>query len=134
MRALFALAILALGIAPFSAASAADLPAGRVAYTTHLGASARARQIVIFDDQPGVRVRAYWQAPWRNRHYFPNGDGKPELGRDEDLSAGSGGAPEPAETFYREWSTSSAIVGPDYYPEPDMRNGPPSRMTDPVKP
>ena len=25
----------------------------------------------FYDDQPGVVVRAYWEAPWRYRHYFP---------------------------------------------------------------
>jgi hypothetical protein len=132
MRVLFALAILALGVAPFSAASAADLPAGRSAYTTHLVASGvRAPQILIYDDQPGVYVRAYWQAPWRNRHYFPRTGKAPNIGRREILS--KGGAPKLAKTFYREWSTSSAIVGADvYYPEPATRDDPP-RSNEPLK-
>jgi hypothetical protein len=125
MRALFALAILALGFTGFTAAGAADLPAGRVAFTTPHGVSGvRAGQILIYDDQPGVHARAYWRAPWRNRHYYPVSGEKPKFGRDEDLSAGEGSAPVPAVSFYREWWTPPTIVAPDYYPEPPRANEP----------
>lgn len=144
MRALFALGLLALGVAGLTAASAADLPAGRIAYTTrHVGVGVRTGQIVIYDYQSGVRVRAYWRAPWRHRHYYPTGNGKLEGARDDDASDG---VPSPA-AFYREWSNASAFALPETFypepprtaprpvdPEPDARNGPPQRFTDPAKP
>ncbi len=66
----------------------------------------RTGQLVVYDYQPGVVARAYWQAPWRHRHYFPRTGEKPEIGRDEDLSAPSGPY-KPAKTFKRYWSTTS---------------------------
>ena len=68
----------------------------------------RAAPLVIYDYQPGVIVRAYWLKPWRNRHYFPTTGTVPEVGRLEDLSA-ERETPEPAESFFREWSASSLI-------------------------
>jgi hypothetical protein len=112
MRVLVAVALIALGIASVTAASAADLPSVRSdGYSTRASAFGhRASPLVVYDYQPGVIVRAYWLAPWRHRHYFPVTGVKPEIGRDEDLSANTGGAPEPAETFQRYWSTSSAFM------------------------
>lgn len=111
MRALGAIAVIVCGFAGCTAVRAADLPTESSSkYTTHQSAVGyRTGQIVVYDFQPGVVVRAYWSAPWRKRHYFPTTDGKPEIGRDEDLSA-TGGTPEPAETFQRSWSTSSAFL------------------------
>ena len=131
MRALFALAILALASAGSGAARAADVPVDRVAYTTgYVVGGVRAGQFLILDHEPGVLVRAYWRAPWRNRHYFPRTGKAPKFGRREVMFKG---APKPAKSFYREWWTSSAIVGADvYYPEPETRDGPP-RPNDPLK-
>jgi hypothetical protein len=111
MRLAFALATVTLGIAGISAASAADVPRDNLSgYSTHYSAHGhRAGQFWIYDFQPGVIVRAYWRAPWRNRHYYPTTGEKPDSGRLEDLSPGAG-APEPAETFQRSWSTSSAFI------------------------
>ncbi len=113
MRALVAIAIFACGLFPgVTAARAGDLPADRSAdYSTRQFATGhRTAPLVIYDYQPGVVVRAYWIAPWRHRHYYPTTGDKPEIGREEDLSAGAGSAPEPAETFSRSWSTSSAFL------------------------
>jgi hypothetical protein len=112
MRVLFAVALIALGSAGISTASAADLSSVRSdSYSTHASAAGhRTAPLVVYDYQPGVVVRAYWLAPWRHRHYFPTTGVKPEIGRDEDLSANTGGASEPAETFQRTWSTSSAFL------------------------
>ena len=112
MRVLFAVAIIAFGIA---GASAADLDIGR-------GYSALGRRtapLVVYDYHPGVVVRAYWSAPWRHRHYYPTTGDRPEVGRNEDLSAVSA-APEPPETFQRSWSTSTIAVLPEQ-PRADAR-------------
>ncbi len=107
MRALVAISLLALGV---TSVNAADLPTGEgVGYSTRsIGFGNRAGLRVVYDFQPGVNVRAYWLAPWRNRHYFPATGEKPEIGRDEDLTAPRGETERP-ETFERHWSTSSAV-------------------------
>jgi hypothetical protein len=107
MRVLIAAIVIVLGIAGISAAQAADLPFDGGSQTSRPYAiGQRSGPIVVYDYQPGVVVRAYWQSPWRNRHYYPRTGEKPEVGRDEDLSA-----PYeryvPATTFYRSWSTMS---------------------------
>ena len=102
MRTLIALAAMALGIAGIDSASAR--PPHRY--------FARTAPLVVYDYQPGVIVRAYWLAPWRNRHYYPTTGDQPEVGRAEDLTAASG-ALEPAETFQRTWSTTSTFVLPE---------------------
>jgi hypothetical protein len=110
MRALFAVALIALGLAGVTGASAVEPAVVRSAdYSTHhIGYGTRAARLVIYDVQSGVVVRAYWRTPWRNRHYFPTTGEKPEIGRNEDLSAAPG-APKPAETFQRSWSTPAAF-------------------------
>jgi hypothetical protein len=111
MRVRIAVTLIALGIAGVDGASAADLPIDRAAnnYVHYSAAGRRAGPLMFYDNDRGVVMRAYWLAPWRNRHYYPTTGEKPEIGRDEDLSAPRG-TPEPAETFYRFWSTSSAFV------------------------
>jgi hypothetical protein len=83
MRVLIAVAVIAHGIAGINAASAADISIDRSASDTRYSAvGQRAEQFVIYDDQPGVFVRAYWLAPWRHRHYFPaTGHRPPASGR-----------------------------------------------------
>lgn len=104
MRLSFAIATAVLALS--APASATDFGAG--GYAAY---GERAGQIVIYDYYPGVRVRAYWRAPWRNRHYFPTTGIIPESGRHENLNA-----PrlryEPARSYYREWSTSSVFELP----------------------
>jgi hypothetical protein len=110
MRAAFAIALLMIGVAVFGVAGAGRAQAG--------SPGVRVAPIVIYDYQPGVRVRAYWRAPWRHRHYYPTTD-KAQRDRDDDPSDDAGQAPAPAESFHREWSTSSAVsVPPDYWPAP----------------
>ncbi len=108
MRTLVAISLLALGI---TNVNAADLPTGGgEGYSTRsIGFGERAGLRVVYDFQPGVSMRAYWIAPWRNRHYFPATGEKPEIGRNEDLTAPSGETERP-ETFERHWSTSSAVA------------------------
>ena len=111
MRVVFAVALIVLGIAGVSAASAADLSIDRSAnYSFRSYAiGERAAPLVVYDYQPGVLVRAYWLAPWRHHHYFPHTGKRPVIGRAENLSA-KRSAPQPAKTFQRSWSTASALL------------------------
>lgn len=119
MRALFATAIFVSGIAGLGVANAADLQAGRsVHYAYTATVAVRAGQYVIWDNEPGVYVRAYWSAPWQNRHYFPFTGKRPKVGRFERLSA-VGPATKPAASFYREWSTISLFPPNGMTPPPD---------------
>lgn len=97
-----------------SAAQAADLPPDSLGL--HYSAiGRRVAPLVVYDYEPGVVVRAYWIAPWRNRHYFPSTGEVPASGRDEDLSANAA-PPEPAETYAREWTNPPAVR---YFPLPE---------------
>ena len=102
MRILIAAIVASAGI---TAARAADLPVDSSAgYLSAI--SQRTAPLVVYDYQPGVVVRAYWEAPWRHRHYYPRTGERPEIGRDEDLSAPYESY-TPAQTFKRSWSTTS---------------------------
>lgn len=117
MRARVATVVIVCSLAGVGAASAAELFNDRSArgYSGHSYTydynGRRADTLIIYDDQPGVLVRAYWEAPWRNRHYFPTTGKRPRIGRLENLSARS--VTKPAESYYRFWSTPSAFL-----PEP----------------
>ena len=128
MRVLFAVALIVFAIAGCNAASAADIPTERDwTYSTRsAGLGQRTAPLVVYDYYPGVVVRAYWLAPWRHRHYYPATGEKPEIGRDEDLSAPSN-ASEPPEPFYRSWSTTSA------FPPERLRRAPPPQIPGPLK-
>lgn len=106
MRIVGAIVGLACGLGA-ATASAADLPAGAEGYGGD--GNVIAGQIVVWDAQPGIVARAYWLAPWRNRHYFPSNGEMPEVGRDEDLSQRS--TPNHAESYRRSWSAGSANPG-----------------------
>jgi hypothetical protein len=110
MRALVAIAFFACGLAcnlaGGTAARAAELPAGSPGiYFEH---GQRSEMLWLYDDQPGVVVRAYWRAPWRHHHYFPATGIAPRIGRYENLSAVSR-PPKPAKTFRRSWSNTWAV-------------------------
>lgn len=125
MRVLFAVAAIVLGIAD---ASAADLDMAR-------GYSAigyRSAPLVIYDDQSGVFVRAYWLEPWGHRHYFPATGKRPRIGRYENLSAVSRPS-KPAQTFGRSWSNAwafehelprASVRSPDDQPAPRVERRP----------
>lgn len=121
MRVLFAVAVIALGIAGINAASAADISIDRSAsYTRYSASGQRTASLVIYDYQPGVVVRAYWRAPWRHRHYYPYTGHRPKIGRAENLFAARKRS-EPPKTFQRSWSTPWAFL-----PEPrEERFSPP---------
>ena len=74
MRALFALAVLTLGIAGLTPARAADLvepDTDGVSYGGGWTHGVRVAPVVLYDYELGVIVRSYWLSPWRHRHYFP---------------------------------------------------------------
>lgn len=110
MRALLAIALLSFGVAGGSAVRAADLSAGHSGpFSAHFYEQGqRAGMRLVYGDESGTVVRAYWRAPWRNHHYFPATGEVPELGRDEDLNATST-PPRPAKTFKRYWSNAAAL-------------------------
>jgi hypothetical protein len=61
-----------------------------------------AGQILIYDYEPGVVLRAWWLPPWRHRHYFPFGAARPAA-----LRPARRLPPQRAERFERSWSTCS---------------------------
>ena len=95
------------GCAAFGgAAAAADLKPDATLKSTQLPSAAifaPAGQILEWDFEPGVVVRAYWLPPYANRHYFPSSGEAPRLGRKENLESSI--KPAPAKSFYREWSS-----------------------------
>ncbi len=99
MRASIAVAASIAGLfAGAAAARAADLPLRRsggdaCCYSGHV------MPLVIWDNQPGVVMRAWWLPPWRNRHYFPAGR-KIAVSHASDDS----GPPAQAESYERSWS------------------------------
>jgi len=127
MRARFAVGtfVAVVIIAAAGAACAADYVVGRSGYVI---GGARAPQLLIYDDEPGVYVRAYWSTPWQGRHYYPFTGKKPKVGRHERLSDVRP-APPPAESFYREWSTISLFPPPPQVILPEPREPP----IDPLK-
>jgi hypothetical protein len=111
MRVVIALAVFAFAAVGTVPAFGADLAVGArgVAGGSYARIVTPALPIVIYDDEPGTVLRAYWRAPWRHRHYFPSNGKAPRLGRLENLTM-RGPRPKPAPTFYREWSTSPHSV------------------------
>ena len=110
MRAVLAIALMVFGLAGVPAVRAADIPvqhSSRVS-TGYFEYAERAGMLSVYDNQPGVFVRAYWRAPWRDHHYFPATGKMPKLGRDENLNARVA-LPRPAKTFKRSWSNEAAL-------------------------
>ena len=113
MRILLAAIVVSASV---TAASAADLRAGtsadRTIYSPAVGQ--RSDTVLVYDDQPGIVVRAYWQAPWRNHHYFPFTGHRPKIGRAENLAAPRHISAAP-ETFRRYWSAESDMTQQQVY-------------------
>jgi len=111
MRRFTQLSCIVIALCAVAPAQAADVllkqPQHVVLPRGHAGK--RIAPIVVYDYQPGIAVRAYWHAPWRNRHYFPSTGALPEIGRVEDLTAPRE-RHQPAESFKREWSTSRVFI------------------------
>jgi hypothetical protein len=133
MRVLLAIALIVSGLPGVTAVRAADLPiehssayrAGGFEYAE------RAGMLLVYDNEPGTLVRAYWSEPWQHHHYFPATGRLPKVGRDEHLNV-HGVPPRPAKTFIRHWSNaadlrrafeheqSTAIQPSDAQSAPDM--------------
>ena len=94
------IAVAAAVIALSAPASATDFGSGGYAF------GQRAGQVVVFDYQPGVIVRAYWSPPWQGRHYFPVTGTIPQSGRHENLNAPRRHY-RPAQSFYRRMSAEA---------------------------
>ena len=136
MRVRFASAILAgvvasfvgvIGIAPGNAAELSyEQNTGGYGYAAY---GARMEPVIIYDDQPGVIVRSYWDAPWDNRHYFPRTGRKPRVGRLEHISAHP--RVSKAQSYFRYWAASSVFISeiPGPVPGPALRYGIPPRQT-----
>jgi hypothetical protein len=131
MRVLLAIALIIFGFTGANAVRAADLaiePSG-IHSAVAFGYGQRAGMLVVYDNQPGVLVRAYWSAPWHDHHYFPGTGHRPKLGRDENLNA-HGAALRPAKTFKRQWSNEKALdhalerEQPIYQLPPDPQSAP----------
>jgi len=110
MRVLLAIALLGFGISGGSAVRAADLPIGHAGFYSarYYEQGERAGMLVVYADQPGVAVRAYWRAPWHHHHYFPATGRLPHIGRYENLKAHSP-PPRRAQTYRRTWSNAAAL-------------------------
>src|SRR5579885_3254237 len=100
MRTLSVIAFVVLGIGAAAAADLPPVPIERPVILHHVPYGARTGALVIYDFEPGVVVRAYWLPPWRHRHYFPFG-----VDRSAEVKRVSDAPPQPAESFYRSWST-----------------------------
>ncbi len=110
MRVSFAVALIVFGFAGVAAVRAADLQVERAGRYSggYFENGRRAEMLLVYDNEPGVFVRDYWRAPWRNHHYFPTTGRPPRVGRQEHLSA-VGRPQKPAQTFRRSWSNASAL-------------------------
>ena len=99
-----------VGVIGIAAVNAAELSngqnAGGYGYAAY---GARMEPVIIYDDQPGVIVRSYWDTPWDNRHYFPRTGRKPKVGRLEHISAHP--RISRAQSYFRYWSASSVFIG-----------------------
>jgi len=104
MRLLSAIIATAVGIvAGAGAARSADIPPGAEGYHLHgyplVGQ--RAVPFTVYDFEPGIAVRRYWEPPWAYRHYYPTG-------RDVRRVRAVARKPRPAQPYERYWSTDPA--------------------------
>jgi hypothetical protein len=133
MRNHFVAVMVVIGAAGLTAAHAADVPSRRSFVSGNYSPfGVRTEPLVIYDDQPGVIVRSYWYAPWRNRHYFPSTGRRPKVGRLERITARPASK---AEDYFRYWSISS-VFAPELLPEyaPRLVAPPPAKPATPLPP
>lgn len=132
--------VIAASIAGFVAgavpACAADLPLESPGYgsccTIGYGVAA---PVVIYDNQPGVAVRAWWLPPWRNRHYYPHGREKLRSSHRQQTKYVQ---PRRAPSYARYWTNppvylldSSPLLRPDVPPRRYLRRHLPSAAARP---
>ena len=99
----------ALGTVAADAADVASAPAGGQPghYGSYQPYGTRIEPLIVYDYEPGVIVRSYWDTPWANRHYFPVTGRRPKVGR---LERDPGKRARRAEDYYRFWSVSSVFA------------------------
>jgi len=112
MYARFAFTILAF-VTSATVANAADVRTGPSGYVGYQEYGLRTEPVIIYDYEPGVIVRTYWEPPWRNHHYFPSTGRRPKVGRLEHISPRG---VSKNEDYYRYWWASS-IFSPEQLPE-----------------
>ena len=107
---------LVLSVVGALAANAADLSGGQNVGVSGYTYAFRAEPVIIYDYQPGVIVRTYWDVPWNNRHYFPKTGHRPKSGRLEHFPKRR---VSKAEDYFRVWATSSRFPvapPPQFFP------------------
>ena len=109
-----ALFLSALGPITTNAADISNIPAGgqQGYYGNYQPYGARIEPLIVYDYEPGVIVRSYWDTPWGNRHYFPATGRRPKVGR---LERHTERRASKAEDYYRFWSVSS-VFAPEMQP------------------
>jgi hypothetical protein len=115
MCARFAFAIIAM-VASVTAVGAADVRGGsRVGgYGDYPVYGLRTEPVIVYDYEPGVIVRTYWEPPWRNHHYFPSTGRRPRVGRLEHIPPRRVSRNE---DYYRYWSASSIFFPEQLLPQ-----------------
>jgi len=108
MCARLAFAIIAI-VASVTAVNAADVRGGPGVggYGDYPMYGLRTEPVIIYDYEPGVIVRTYWDPPWRNHHYFPSTGRRPKAGRREHMPPSR---VSKNEDYFRYWSASSIFV------------------------
>lgn len=108
MRSQF-IAALFLSAVGSAAANAADISGVHVGgyYGGYAPIGSRIEPIIVYDYEPGVIVRSYWDPPWAYRHYFPKTGHRPKIGRHE---RDTGHHATRAEDYHRYWSVSSVFA------------------------
>ena len=106
--------LLASGSLAADAADISNIPAGgqHGTYGNYQPYGARIEPLIVYDYEPGVIVRSYWDTPWATRHYFPATGRRPKVGR---LERDPGRRSTRAEDYYRFWSVSS-VFAPELQP------------------
>jgi hypothetical protein len=110
----FALPVI-VALACATTSNAADVSHGPVVggYGTSPVYGSRMEPVIVYDYEPGVIVRSYWEPPWRNHHYFPHTGRRPKVGRLERLTPRR---VSKSEEYFRYWSASSFFL-------PDLPRG-----------
>ena len=87
-------------------ANAADVSSdpGVGGYGTSSVYGFRIEPVIVYDYEPGVIVRSYWEPPWRNHHYFRSTGRRPKVGRREHINARHASK---SEDYFRYWLASS---------------------------
>jgi len=114
MYARFSFAIIAIA-ASVTSTNAADVSAGPgTGYGNYPVYGLRTEPVIVYDYEPGVIVRTYWEPPWRGHHYFPHTGRRPKVGRLEHIPPHRVSRNE---DYYRYWSASSIFFPEQLLPQ-----------------